>query len=76
MMDKRQLRELAQTWLAPMDSVLADLMDKSNRMTVGAFQREVEAVIERIPQMYGMLDKKAFEDALFNEMSQAAADEL
>ncbi len=76
MMDKRQLRELARTWLAPMDSTLADLLDKSNRMTIGAFQREVESVIARIPQMYGMLDKRAFENALVEEMSEAAAKEL
>lgn len=71
-----ELRKLARTWLAPMDSTLADLIDKSNRMTIGAFSKEVESVIARIPQMYGMLDKKALEDALFNEMSEAVAKEL
>jgi len=71
-----ELRKLARTWLAPMDSTLADLIDKSNRMTIGAFSKEVEAVIARIPQMYGMLDKKALEDALFQTMSEAVAKEL
>lgn len=76
MMDNRQLRELARTWLAPMDSTLADLLDKSNRMTIGAFEKEVEKVIASIPQMYRLLDKQALENALVEEMSEAAAKEL
>lgn len=75
-MDKRQLRQLARTWLAPMDSTLADLLDKSNRMTIGAFEKEVETVIASIPQMYRLLDKRALENALVEEMSEAAAKEL
>ena len=50
-MTDEQLREVASEWLAPVDMVLADLMDKSQRMTIGAFIREVAQVIERIPQM-------------------------
>jgi hypothetical protein len=66
-----QLRDVASEWLAPVDQVLADLMDKSQRMTIGAFVREVEQVIERIPQMYGMLNAKALTDALEEEIGKA-----
>jgi len=67
-----ELRELASVWLAPVDQVFADLIDKSYRMTAGAFQIEVQNVIEKIPNMFYLLDKRAFETALENEMGQAA----
>ena len=67
-----ELRELASVWLAPVDQVFADLIDKSYRMTAGAFQIEVQKVIERIPNMFYLLDKRAFETALENEMGVAA----
>jgi len=70
-MTDEQLRDVASEWLAPVDQVLADLMDKSQRMTIGAFVREVEQVIERIPQMYGMLNAKALTDALEEEIGKA-----
>jgi hypothetical protein len=70
-MTDEELRDVASDWLAPVDQVLADLMDKSQRMTIGAFIREVEQVIERIPQMYGMLNAQALTDALENEIGKA-----
>jgi hypothetical protein len=70
-MTDEELRDVASEWLAPVDQVLADLMDKSQRMTIGAFVREVELVIERIPQMYGMLNAKALTDALEEEIGKA-----
>jgi len=70
-MTDEQLREVASEWLAPIDEVLADLMDKSQRMTIGAFIKEVKQVIERIPQMYGMLNAQALTDALENEIGKA-----
>jgi hypothetical protein len=66
-----ELREVAAEWLAPIDQVIADLMDKSERMTIGAFIREVEQVIERIPQMYGMLNSQALISALEDEIGKA-----
>ncbi len=71
-MTDEELRELASVWLAPVDEVLADLIDKSYRMTAGAFQAEVQAVVERIPQMFYLLDKRAFETKLENAMGEAA----
>jgi len=70
-MTDEQLRDVAGEWLAPVDQVLADLMDKSQRMTIGAFIREVEQVIERIPQMYGMLNAQALTSALEDEIGKA-----
>ena len=70
-MTDEQLRDVAGEWLAPVDQVLADLMDKSQRMTIGAFVREVEQVIERIPQMYGMLNAQTLTSALEDEIGKA-----
>jgi len=71
-MTDEELRELASVWLAPVDQIFADLIDKSYRMTAGAFQAEVQAVVERIPQLFYLLDKRAFETALENELGEAA----
>jgi len=71
MMTDKKLRDLSSTWLSPMDLVLADLLDKSQRMTIGAFNAEVEKVITAIPQMFGMLDRQAFIDALEEEIGAA-----
>lgn len=70
-MTNEELRDVAAEWLAPVDQVIADLIDKSQRMTIGAFIREVEQVIERIPQMYGMLNSQALISALEEEIGKA-----
>ena len=68
----KELRNMAKVWLSPVDSMLADLMDKSERMTIGAFAVEVEQAIERIPLMWGMLDKQAFQTLLEETLSESA----
>jgi hypothetical protein len=75
-MTNEELREVAAQWLAPIDQVFADLIDKSYRMTAGAFQIEVQQVIERIPQMFYMLDKRAFETSLEDEIGKAIVKSL
>jgi hypothetical protein len=70
-MTDEQLREVASQWLRPIDLALADLLDKSERMTVGAFNDEVERVIASIPQMFGLLDRQALIDALEDEIGAA-----
>jgi hypothetical protein len=70
-MTDQELREVAAQWLAPVDEIFADLIDKSYRMTAGAFQAEVQAVIERIPNLFYLLDKRAFETSLEDEMGKA-----
>jgi hypothetical protein len=75
-MTDEQMREVAGQWLAPIDQILADLIDKSYRMTAGAFQIEVEQVIERIPQLFFMLDKRSLETSLENEIGAAIVKSL
>lgn len=70
-MTDEQLRELSAQWLAPIDLVIADLLDKSERMTIGAFNDEVEKVIASIPQMFNMLDRQALIDALEDQIGEA-----
>ena len=75
-MDDEQMRDVAGQWLSPVDQIFADLIDKSYRMTAGAFQIEVEQVIERIPQLFFMLDKRALETSLENEIGAAIVKSL
>jgi len=70
-MTDEQLRELSAQWLTPIDLVIADLLDKSERMTIGAFNAEIEKVVAAIPQMFGMLDRQAFIDALEDQIGAA-----
>jgi hypothetical protein len=70
-MTDEELRELSGQWLNPIDLALADLLDKSQRMTVGAFNDEVEKVVNSIPQMFTLLDRQALIDALENEIGEA-----
>ena len=68
-MNDQEAMEVASVWLSQIDSLLADLIDKSERMTVGAFYKEVEAVIETIPQLFGQVDTKALTEALENAIA-------
>lgn len=63
-MTDEQMREVAGQWLSPVDQIFADLIDKSYTMTAGAFQIEVQQVIDRIPQLFFLLDKRALETSL------------
>lgn len=70
-MTDEQLRELSSQWLTPIDLIIADLLDKSERMTIGAFNDEVEKTIASIPQMFNMLDRQALIDALEDQIGAA-----
>lgn len=71
MMTEDQLAEVSQKWLAPIDEVIADLVDKSQRMTIGAFMREVDEVVLRIPDLWDRLDITSLEESLNGEMVNA-----
>lgn len=70
-MTDEEITEVATTWLNPIDLLIADMLDKSQRMTVGAFYKEVESVVEKIPQLFDQLDTQALTTALEEEMSKA-----
>ena len=70
-MTDEELRHVAAQWLNPIDSILADLLDKSERMTIGAFNNEVEKIIENIPQLFNQLDRQALIDSLELEIGKA-----
>jgi hypothetical protein len=67
----KHLRKIASVWLEPIDLELADLMDKSERMTIGAFIREVEAVINRVPRLFDDLNIQHLSDDLEDKMAEA-----
>ena len=70
-MTDEQFSDLSAKWLNPIDLALADLIDKSERITVGAFNDEVERVIGSIPQMFSLLDIQAFIDSLEDQIGEA-----
>ena len=70
-MTDEEINDIASTWLNPIDLLIADMLDKSERMTVGAFYKEVESVVEKIPQLFDQLDTQKLTDALEEEMGKA-----
>lgn len=75
-MNDQEAMDVASKWLNEIDLVIADLIDKSQRMTVGAFYKEVEAVVEKIPQLFGQLDTKALTEALENAIADSVLEGL
>jgi hypothetical protein len=76
MTNDKHLRKVASVWLEPIDLDLADLMDKSERMTIGAFIREVEAAIERVPGLFDRLDIHSLSDDLEDKIADAMISKL
>jgi len=70
-MTNDQLSEISSRWLEPIDVILGDLIEKSERMTIGAFNREVEEVIQLIPQLFGQLDQEFLTQQLEDEFGMA-----
>jgi hypothetical protein len=71
MINDKHLRKVASVWLEPIDLDLADLMDKSERMTIGAFIHEVEAAIDRVPRLFDQLNIQSLSDDLEDKMAEA-----
>lgn len=75
-MTEGEIMDIASKWLGPIDSIIADLMDKSERMTIGAFNTEIQSVIEKIPQLFDQLGTKDLTDELENQIGKAIIDGL
>jgi len=75
-MTEEQLAEVSKKWLAPIDEVMADLVDKSHRMTAGAFFREVDEAVKRIPDLWEKLDIESLDESLHDEIAKAFAESL
>lgn len=70
-MTKADMRDLAAEWLAPMDELLGDLIEQSERLTPGAFMALVDEAVQRIPRMFYELNTQALSDALEAEIGEA-----
>jgi hypothetical protein len=70
-MTDKELRRIARRWLSPLDEQIADLIDKSDRMTIGAFIREVERAIDQVPLLYDKLDREFLNESLENAMADS-----
>jgi hypothetical protein len=67
----KRFPDIAEAWLAVIDRELADLMDKSERMTIGAFYAEVEASLARIPRMFDELGIQGLSEELEEAIGEA-----
>lgn len=76
MTSEKHLREVASVWLSPVDELIADLLDKSERMTIGAFAKEIEQVIDRIPLLFDQLNIQHLSDDLENEIGKSMIEQL
>lgn len=65
------MRDLAAEWLAPMDELLGDLIEQSERLTPGAFNALVDKAVQRVPRMFYELNTQALTDALEAEIGEA-----
>lgn len=65
------LRQVAQEWLAPLDATIADLWDKSETMTIGAFVTEVEAAIRDSAGLFDRLNRESLQTTLEDEIGAA-----
>lgn len=70
-MTKADMRDLAAEWLAPMDEMLAELIEQSRTMTPGAFNALVDEAVQRIPRMMTELNTQALAEALEAEIGEA-----
>ncbi len=68
--EKRQ-PEIAAEWLAPLDARLAKLIDASERMTVGAFQRLLAEEAETVASLFDELNADALQQSLEEAIGEA-----
>ena len=67
---KRQ-PEIAAEWLAPLDVRIAKLIDASERMTVGAFQRLLAEEVETVASLFDELNADALQQSLEEAIGEA-----
>jgi len=70
-MTDKELRRISRRWLSPLDEQIADLIDKSERMTIGAFIREVERAIDQVPLLYDKLERESLNESLEEAMADS-----
>lgn len=67
----RELSAIAEVWLAPLDEVIGDLMEKSRTMTPGAFSAEVERALVDVPALFDLLNIPALTSELEEDIGAA-----
>lgn len=67
----RELSAIAEVWLAPLDEVIGDLMQKSLTMTPGAFAIEVERALVGVPALFDLLNIPALTAELEEDIGAA-----
>lgn len=67
----RELSAVAEVWLAPLDEVVGDLMEKSLNMTPGAFAVEVQRALVEVPALFDLLNIAALTAELEEDIGAA-----
>lgn len=67
----RELSAIAEVWLAPLDEVIGDLIEKSRTMTPGAFAVEVQRALNEVPGLFDRLDTAALTAELEDDIGAA-----
>lgn len=67
----RELSAIAEVWLAPLDEVIGDLIEKSRTMTPGAFAAEVQRALNEVPGLFDRLDTAALTAELEDDIGAA-----
>lgn len=68
---EKRIPDLVKVAYAALDAELAQLMDKAEKMPIAAFYREVELALERVPQLYPLLDSRPIQDELETAIGEA-----
>lgn len=68
---EKRIPDLVKVAYAALDAELAQLMDKAEKMPIAAFYREVELALERVPQLYPLLDSRLIQDELETAIGEA-----
>lgn len=66
-----ELSVIAEAWLAPLDEVIGDMIEKSRTMTPGAFADEVRKAAAEVAGLYPKLNTQLLADELEADIGEA-----
>lgn len=68
---EKRIPDLVKVAYAALYAEIRQLMDKAEKMPDAAFYREVELALERVPQLYRLLDSRPIQDELETAIGEA-----
>lgn len=68
---QKQQPKVAAEWLQPLDARIARLIDASDRMTIGAFQRLIEEEAANVASLFDELQADVLQQSLEEAIGEA-----